>query len=738
MKEGIESSILSIGEGNCTTVLPPRAIGVQSKIYKTKQVSGKMPTNKWWSSLAWDRFSEAQYPHPLAIMAVPSGLRVYYPGNHILANETGIYGRMPRTGNRDLLITHSSIEEFPEALVDSFSDWLVTVAFEKHGIGMKLTYGHGSPYVYARCTGGGARLVFSEEPKVWHEAAGDSVLGITINGNHYGLFGPTGSCWKNSGAVEFINDLAGKDYFSLALLPEASVEALTRFSRFAHNHPVDTRVEWFYEERKSLVRTEYRFLFNQLEQGEEGTIFALYPHQWRNTDHPLLLDTYLSVRGLMKIGEGKGFSTEMKYHGILPVLPVTEEIDPVRLQSLLRIDKETMDRGSSDTYWTGKYLGKLATLAAIAMEAGFYSEAECFFKLVKKELEEWFTAIPANAARFKTEKVFYYNDQWGTLIGYPASYGSEIDLNDHHFHYGYFIRAAAQLGLATPEWTNHEKWGGMVNMLIRDIASPDREDPLFPFLRCFDVYAGHSWASGNARYEDGNNQESSSEALNAWAGIILWGMVSGNQKLRDLGIYLYTTEVYAVHEYWFDSLNQNFPKDYSPSVVTIVWGGKGANTTWWTDNPEEVHGINWLPFHGGSFYLGLYPEYVLENYQALLKENNGEDWDKWADLIWMWLALADPKEAIRQYTARAAEYLPEEGNSRTNVYHWLFTLKELGRVERSVVADTTLYGVFSKDEQRTYVAYNLSNSPQNVTFSDGYKILVAPKSIACERVDLAK
>ena len=61
----------------------------------------------------------------------------------------------------------------------------------------------------------------------------------------------------------------------------------------------------------------------------------------------------------------------------------------------------------------------------------------------------------------------------------------------------------------------------MVLLLIRDIASPDRDDPLFPFLRTFDPYAGHSWASGTALFGSGNNQESSSEAMNAWTGIIV-------------------------------------------------------------------------------------------------------------------------------------------------------------------------------------------------------------------------
>ena len=48
--------------------------------------------------------------------------------------------------------------------------------------------------------------------------------------------------------------------------------------------------------------------------------------------------------------------------------------------------------------------------------------------------------------------------------------------------------------------------GAMVETLIKDIANWDRNDSRFPFLRNFDPYEGHSWASGHAGFADGNNQ----------------------------------------------------------------------------------------------------------------------------------------------------------------------------------------------------------------------------------------
>ena len=49
-----------------------------------------------------------------------------------------------------------------------------------------------------------------------------AVLGLTLNGGHFGIFGPTGSNWGEVAAGEstdsIVSDLAGKDYLSVAVL----------------------------------------------------------------------------------------------------------------------------------------------------------------------------------------------------------------------------------------------------------------------------------------------------------------------------------------------------------------------------------------------------------------------------------------------------------------------------------------------------------------------------------------
>ncbi|WP_435157560.1 glycosyl hydrolase [Haladaptatus sp. DFWS20] len=73
---------------------------------------------------------------------------------------------------------------------------------------------------------------------------------------------------------------------------------------------------------------------------------------------------------------------------------------------------------------------------------------------------------------------------------------SDANINDHHFHYGYYVRGAAEVARKDPTWAQDSNWGGMVNLLIRDFANPDRSNSMFPFLRHFSPYEGHSWADG--------------------------------------------------------------------------------------------------------------------------------------------------------------------------------------------------------------------------------------------------
>ncbi len=713
------------GAGSYSTTLPAGAATPQNEIYKTANVTGPMPTNDWWSSLAWVPYSEAQYPHPLALKNQQNGLRIYNPSGKITANPGYIAGWMDDVN--DFTIGHSVSASFPDTKVDGFSDWYVKSLFQSGSNKMSATYGHGSPYVFFEFGGGNPKLSFNEVPKVWSGSATSPVLGITINGSHYGLFGPSGSTWSGLGTSTLINQLNGKNYFTVAALPDNTTATLDKFQQYAYSFVTNSKVQYSYNQASSEVTTTFTVTTTAKQGTQAGTIFALYPHQWKNSSQSLLSYTYNSVRGLMKTAEGASFQTKMKFTGVLPSLPDMGSYDKNTLNSYIDEAKAEVYTGDGDTYWTGKRLGKLAALAPIADQVGNTAAATQFRNEIKSRLQDWFKASDSSG-KLKSSNLFVYNSNWGTLIGYPDSFGSAVELNDHHFHYGYFIKAAAEIARVDKSWASNSQWGQMVQLLIRDIANTDRSDSKFPYLRNFDPYAGHTWASGHAKFGDGNNNESSSEAMNAWAGLILWGEATGNTQTRDLGIYLYTTEMNAINEYWFDVQGTNTPSGMQSATASMIWGGKTVgNATWWTNNPAEVHGINWLPITSASLYLTQYPEYAAKNYSNLMQKSGG-NFSPWEDIVYMYRAISNPSDAKTKFSARVAAMTPEAGNSKANAYHWIYNLDAVGNIDRSITANSPIYAVFHKNGVKTYVAYNFTDQVKTVTFSDGHSITVQPNS----------
>src|SRR5207302_1468625 len=104
----------------------------------------------------------------------------------------------------------------PATKVAGWSDWTVTPSWSDGTRTLRTTIGHGLPFVYARTTGGDGRLSLTAAPRVWSSSGG--VTGFTVNGHDYAAFAPAGATWALSGST-FTSSLAGKGFFSLAVLP---------------------------------------------------------------------------------------------------------------------------------------------------------------------------------------------------------------------------------------------------------------------------------------------------------------------------------------------------------------------------------------------------------------------------------------------------------------------------------------------------------------------------------------
>jgi endoglucanase Acf2 len=708
------SSIVSVGSGSYTTAAPADLTLPPNTIYRTSHVTGPMPTSDWWTSVAWTQPAFPIYPLPLALQTTTSGIGVDYPD--LEAETVAVHA-----GYSADFTLGASAGTFPapNPLVDGYSDWTVSMLWNNGSGGtMRVTAGQGSPYLYATYANANAQLTFAAAPTIWSGSASSSALGITINGHNYALFGPSGSNWSGLGTTILTNNGQGKSYFSLAALPDNTVATLQAFQRYAYSFVTNTQVGWSYAQNTSAVHTTYTVTTQAMEGTQTGTIMALFPNQWKVTDgfSPLAY-TYHSVRGTMKTLAGSAFSTTLTYHGILPSFPDVGQYN----QSTLIDDIETFAGQSrspsvGDTYWGGKALLQAANVLPVAHEAGLTSAYNSLLSWLENAMADHFTATDSSGNP-KTTDMFYYDPTWGTIIGDPASYGSDSGLNDHHFHYGYWIQAAAEIARVDPAWVS--KYGGMVNLLIDDIADSSRNDSLFPFLRNFSPYEGHSWASGSELASWGNNQESSSEAINAWAGLIQWGTATGNTQIRDLGIYLYTTETQAVEQYWFNVDHDNFPAGYGYDYTAQVWGGQNWFGTYFSGDPQQIRGINLIPLTSSSFYLADNTSYEQEFLQAMAQENNNSNtWTTWQDSFWEYQAMIDAPGAIKLFNAQPS-YTPGSSETKAYTYTMLYDLQSLGKVDAVITANTPLYAVFANGSTINHVASNTGNAPLTVTFSDG-------------------
>ena len=234
---------------------------------------------------------------------------------------------------------------------------------------------------------------------------------------------------------------------------------------------------------------------------------------------------------------------------------------------------------------------------------------------------------------------------------------------------GYHIYAAAVVAKFDPEWMS--QYDDKVLNLIRDISEPSGQDPYYTQSRSKDWFIGHSWANGIANpLPDGHNQESTSESVNAYYAIYLYGLATGNTLVKDLGRLQLAQEIRATKKYWqIKSTDDIYPAPFSDNkIVGIIWTSRASYTTFFGDNTEFIHCIQMLPFTPISEEL-LPRDWIEEEYEVLSTALDTAT-DAWRGYIIMAHAIVD-KEAAWQEAQSLATY--DDGNTKSNTLYWLAT-----------------------------------------------------------------
>ena len=692
-------------------------------------------TNQWYSALLFNPQPEVIYAHPLTFRFSSAGLELALPGREVVPTkrrDTEIH--FPHKD--PIVLTPAAFEPGPARLAKA-GDWSIEVDMSRGSDTYRATIAHGSPFAYLRISRGDVRLTLPEAGSRIDDGTDPRVLALKVKARSYALFGPAGVRWEKVSEKQWLARMpAGRDYLSAAALPDDQPGTLQLFTKHAYSFLQDTRVGWDVNPASGQVETRFEAEARTLEGPEAPPLLGLYPHQWfgNASVKGRLGPAYDTLRGRIHLLAAPGFKTTATYTGFVPWWPGLKSGERLpELRDLLKTDLRNARRMlleiGNGAYWQGKGLQRITHLMNVAEEQGDLEMRDQLLKLLKTRVETWFSG--------ESRKTYFrYTKTLGTVVAYPEEYFGVEQVNDHHFHYGYWIRAMAEIALRDPAWAGKDRWGAMVDLLVADIATTRRGGSDFPFLRNFDAYEGHSWASGIGLGPFGNNQESSSEAVNAWAGLVLWGEVTGDRALRDLGIWLYTTEISSIQHYWFDLDHLVLPPEYLNTEVSMLFGGKYAHNTWWIDEPRQIKGINLLPINTASLYLGRDPKFVQQSLAELPAQSAAfaktgrqpDPPDIWQDVFAKYLALANPAAALTQWNRWGAV---EFGDTRSHTLHWLLSLQRMGVPDLSITADTALFSVFRKpDGTRTHLAYNAGSAPLNVRFSDGVQLTVPPRSLA--------
>ncbi|MEQ3554134.1 glycosyl hydrolase [Pseudonocardia nematodicida] len=607
--------------------LPHRSIGTAPAMRLAEdQVP---PTNRWFSGLVFPEEPQPVFPLPLSVAVRPDGFSLGVP--EVRAEGATIFGA--HTPGPDVALGTSDLA------VVAYDDLTVTVALlgpegAEQG---RLLITRGSPFVRWTATTE-QRVTVGPQPL-------DADGLVEIRGDRYGVV--------TDGTLDGseLTLPAGASATFYAVPPDGDAAEFADAARVGVGGGAVTE-----QVDGDTVRTTLTY---RTEGGD--TIAGGMPFTGDPGCAPV--GEFATVYGPMPVCRTSTVATTtaaLTPSGALDLSGVDAD-GRAELSALVERDVAELRLDAADTYFGGKQLVRAATLMRLASDLDMEPTAQRVRDQLVPLLERW--ADPAGCEGRVTH-CFVYDPAIRGMVGLENSFGSE-EFNDHQFHYGYFLYAAAMLGRDDPELV--ERIGPVIDLLAADVGSPERT-PEFPEHRAFDAYAGHSWASGFSPFGDGNNQESSSESVSAYNGLAMWADLRGNVAQRDMAVAMLSREAASAMRYWVEPDLAPFP-GFSHQVLGINWGGKRDWSTWFSAEPSAILAIQLIPMSPVAEYLRGDPGRIRAN----VAEATPGGFDvPYADSIIMYLALADREAALAE--ARA---LPEgridDGNTRSYMMAWILS-----------------------------------------------------------------
>jgi len=596
------------------------------------------PTNSWISGMVLQPSPLSVYPMPLSFLAKDTGFEIGLPD--VQSSPATISGQH----------TPGAIVSIDDAIgfkLSRFDKVSATLTYsDSRGSLGNLTVAEGSPYVYYRAAAA-TTLHLNGLGKV---ASGDSssYVRYTKAGHDYAVVASNGGRIATEGSTATLT--APKDgLLTFYALPDTQSDTLRDF---APNEVTSVEVS------RNIDTTTTRTTFEYKTRNRQPTVFAPMSYS-KVVDNDSVVATYESIYGPMKAVKGARFTTSVTTTSPANALDLSHLSDAHKQQltTSLAADISSTKITAQDSYFAGKQLARAATLLDIAEQLG-QADASSQLKAILND---------AFSKRLNGE-YFYYDTTLKGIAAQTKAFGSE-DFNDHHFHYGYFIYAASILGKYDADFLKSSQ--KEVNLLVADIASYTLT-PDFPIERNYDPYAAHSWAAGLSPFADGNNQESSSEAINAWNGVAMWADLTKNTQLKDSAAWMLSNEAATAKSAWRTvDTTPSYLKNFSSPLTSLNFGGKRTYSTFFSDEANTKLGIQLLPLSPAMLSYASDGSTITTVVGDSIKDDNFNV--ALGDYVLMYLALHDPQKAAQLATKQQPAFI-DDGNSRTYMDAWIFSL----------------------------------------------------------------
>ncbi|KZV24994.1 endo-1,3(4)-beta-glucanase 2 [Dorcoceras hygrometricum] len=633
-----------------------------SPFFASHLLATPLPTNSFFQNFVLKNGDQPEYIHPYLVKSSQSSLSLCF--SSLSDNPAFIF----QPFIDDLIIsTLNNPNPVATHIVSAFDDLSVTLDFPSSNIRFYLV--RGSPFLTCNVMSSAA-VSISTIHAILELSPNSSCTKYTIKLNNNQIW-----LLYSSSPLSLSHDLSRitSSMFSgvirIALLPDSNPRFEAILDRFSSCYPVTGEavftkpfcLEYRWEKRGwgDLLMLAHP-LHLRLLSGTDCSVTVLEDFKYTSIDGELV-----GVAGDSWVLKSDPVS--ISWHS---VKGIEEESYPEIIEALVKDVDSLNTIATSSSYFYGKLIARGARLALIAEEVCYLDVIPAIRKFLKDTIEPWLDGtFGANG--------FLYESKWGGLVTKQGSTDSGADFgfgvyNDHHYHLGYFVYGIAVLAKIDASWGR--KYRPQAYSLMADFMNLSRRaNSDYTRLRCFDLWKLHSWAGGLTEFADGRNQESTSEALNAYYSAALMGLAYGDSHLISVGSTISAFEIQAAQTWWHVREESNlYPKEFVKDnrVVGVLWSTKRDSGLWfapaeWKECRLGIQLLPLLPVSEALFSdIGFVKELVAWTYPALGRAGVGEGWK---GFLYALQGIYDKQCALDNIRSLNGY---DDGNSLTNLLWW--------------------------------------------------------------------